>query len=120
MIVDDSAMARMFVRRCIEITKFFDSPVFLEAENGKDAYGKLKEQPVSVVFTDLTMPEMDGEALLKRIKASPLLCDISVIVVSSACNPARMERLMEMGALGVLDKPLSPPKVLTLFRELPS
>ena len=118
LIVDDSGTARMFVRRCLEITRLFTDPEFVEAANGQEALACLKEQPCSFVFTDLTMPEMDGEALLARIKGSPRFCDIPVVVVSSAGNPARDQRLQEMGAVGVLKKPLAPQALMLLLREM--
>lgn len=67
-IVDDSAMARMFIQRCLEAIGFSQAE-FVEAENGQDALAKIVGAPLDLLVSDLTMPVMDGEALLKEIKS---------------------------------------------------
>lgn len=109
-IVDDSETARMFIRRCLEIIGLAEATI-VEAEHGKDALEKIKDEPVDLLLTDLTMPVMDGETLLKWVKASPKLCDIPVIVISSAGNPAKEAELLKLGAVAVLAKPVSPAKL---------
>ena len=116
-IVDDSETARMFVRRCLEIVGFTEVE-FVEAEHGRDALAKIKEKPVDLLLTDLTMPIMDGETLLKWVKSSPTLCDIPVLVITSAGNPAKEAELLELGALGVLAKPISPPKLNSILEPI--
>ena len=107
LIVDDSVTARIFVRRCLEAIGFSQAE-FVEAENGRIALDKAKENPVDLVVSDLTMPEMDGESLLKRLKSNPTLHEVPVLIISSAGNPAKVTELLEMGALAVLAKPFSP------------
>jgi len=114
-IVDDSETARMFIRRCLEIVSRGEVE-FVEAENGKSALEKIRLNPVDLLLSDLTMPVMDGEKLLRWIKSNPELCDIPVLIVSSAGNPAKESELIAAGALGVLAKPVSPAK-LNAFLE---
>ncbi|MBU0484930.1 MAG: response regulator [Proteobacteria bacterium] len=113
-IVDDSETARMFIRRCLEIVGFSKAN-FIEADNGKDALEKIKKTPVDLILTDLTMPVMDGETLLKWIKSNPKLCEIPVLVITSAGNPAKESELIKIGAIGVLPKPISPAKLNTFL-----
>ncbi|MFZ5774752.1 MAG: response regulator [Thermodesulfobacteriota bacterium] len=113
-IVDDSETARMFIRRCLEIIGF-DGAGIIDAANGREALEKLKQGQAEIVLTDLNMPVMDGETLLKWIKASPSLCELPVVVISSAGNPAKEEELIQIGALGVVAKPVSPPKLIALL-----
>lgn len=115
-IVDDSGTARMFIRRCLEIAGFQGAEI-IEAENGKDALEKIRSAPVDLLLTDLTMPVMDGTTLLKWIKANPKLSTLPVLVISSAGNPAKEIELKALGAMGVLDKPVSPAKLNTLLRD---
>jgi two-component system chemotaxis response regulator CheY len=119
LIVDDSKTARMILKQCIEISGFRDR-TFIEARNGEEAWQMLQDQKVDMIITDLTMPELDGCALLQRIKATPALVSISVIVVTSASNPARDAELIGLGAAAVLAKPVSPAlvyKTLSLFMK---
>ncbi|RLF53454.1 MAG: response regulator [Thermoplasmata archaeon] len=107
LIVDDSNTARMVVKRCLEIAGFMDA-TFLEAANGKEALTLLKQERADLVVTDLNMPVMDGETFLKWVKGSPKTHDIPVVMISSARNPAKEKQVLDMGALAVLGKPVSP------------
>ena len=110
-IADDSATARMFIKRCLEIIGLGDA-VIIEAANGKEALARVKEGPTDLVITDLNMPVMDGETLLKWIRANPKLSLIPVLVISSAGTPAKEAELLELGALAILSKPVSPPALM--------
>lgn len=117
LIVDDSSTARMIARRCLEVVGW-EGAKFIEAVNGKEALTILQRDPADLVLTDLSMPVMDGEAFLKRVKGSPKTHHIPVVMVSSADNPAREKRVLEMGAHAVLGKPLSPGILKSAICEL--
>ena len=110
-IADDSALARMFIRRCLEIAGLGDSE-FSEANDGVEALQLLKEINADMLVTDLTMPNMNGIELLKRISASPRLSGLPILVVTSAGNEEQRKQLYELGATRILSKPLSPPKLV--------
>ena len=116
-IADDSDTARMFIRRCLEIVGLHDAE-FIEASNGREALKFAKEEPPDLLVTDLNMPAMDGETLLKWVKTSPRLVDLPVLVVTSAGNPAKEAQLKELGAFAVLNKPISPAPLLKILGPL--
>ena len=107
LIVDDSKTSRMMVRRCLEIAGITDAEI-TEAEHGRDALEQLQAAPVDLVLTDLNMPEMDGETLIRHVKASPKLTGIPIIVISSAAHEGNVEKLKSHGAAAVINKPMSP------------
>ena len=111
LIVDDSSTARMFIRRCLEIAGCQGAD-FHEACNGSEALDLLREMPVDFILADLNMPVLDGRSMLKRIKSSPRTCDIPVVVISSASNPASDVELVAEGAFAVLSKPITPPVLI--------
>ncbi len=115
-IADDSATARMFIKRCLEIIGFNDAEI-IEAEHGKQALAAAKEQEVDLLLTDLNMPVMDGETLVKWAKASPKLANLPIVVISSAGNPAKEKQLLEMGVHRVLNKPVSPPAMMDALAD---
>ena len=115
-IADDSATARMFIKRCLEIIGLGDAEI-VEAEHGKEALAAAKEKLPDVLLTDLNMPVMDGETLLKWVKASPKLCELPVIVNTSAGNPAKEAQLLQIGARQVLNKPVSPPVMMQALAD---
>ena len=106
-IADDSATARMFIKRCLQIIGLGDAEM-VEAEQGKEALTAAKAEHTDLLLTDLNMPIMDGETLLKWVKASPKLMDMPVVVITSAGNPAKEQELLKLGALKVINKPISP------------
>ncbi len=110
-IADDSATARMFIKRCLEIIGLGDAEI-VEAEHGKEALAAAKAEPTDLLLTDLNMPVMDGETLLKWIKASPKLQDMPVVIITSAGNPAKEQELLKLGALKVINKPVAPPMLM--------
>ncbi|XP_034218868.1 two-component response regulator ARR17-like [Prunus dulcis] len=61
---------------------------------------------VNMIITDYCMPGMTGYELLKKIKESPKVKQIPVIVVSSENIPTRIEKCLEEGAEEFLLKPL--------------
>ncbi len=106
-IVDDSSSARMVIKRCVEIAGCSAAEI-LEAANGVEAIDLLKKYPTDLVISDFNMPEMNGMELLKRIKSSPRLHEIPVLMITSAANEQRVKELMELNAFAVLSKPISP------------
>ena len=69
------------------------------------------ERP-DVVLLDVMMPDVDGPATLERLR--PLLGD-DVPVIFLTAKARRRERLLALGAAGVIAKPFDP---LALPREL--
>lgn len=116
LIIDDSSTARMFIRRCIEISAQGQLEC-LEAENGMEALKLLKEKNPDIIFSDYTMPQMNGWELLEKIKSSQQYRDNTVIIISSAGNPALEGKLLEAGATAVLKKPVSPSSVMPYVKE---
>jgi len=116
LIVDDSATARSIIKRSLEICGFDDAEV-LESGNGNEAMNVLKHEDVDIVFTDINMPYMNGEQLLKRIKSSPKLFDIPVVIITGMNNPAREKKLIAKHAAALLPKPLALPDLRKVLED---
>lgn len=117
LIVDDSGIARKFIRRCLEMSGCEDAE-FFDAEDGAKALEVLAESPMDIILTDLNMPVMEGDELLKRVKEDPKLKDIPVLLITSAENPALNQQLADLGAYKVLSKPISPADLFPILQEL--
>jgi two-component system, chemotaxis family, chemotaxis protein CheY len=107
LIVDDSPATRTFVRRVMEVSGF-DLAGCLEASNGLQALEVLQSEWVDAILTDINMPEMDGEELLRRLEADDTLRQIPVIIISTDGTPVRTERMLRLGAKGYVTKPFRP------------
>jgi len=117
LIVDDSDTARMFTRRCVEIAGLANVE-FVEASNGDEALRVLQKSKVELVITDLNMPLMNGEELLKKIKQDSKTSGVSVLMITSTHNEAKRTEMIAMGALSVLSKPIAPATVMEALAPL--
>lgn len=100
LIADDSTVARKQVQRAVESIGF----EVIAVKDGKEAYDKLVElaqdgeisDHVSLVISDIEMPEMDGYTLTAEIRRNPKLKNLYVILHSSLSgvfNQAMVERV---------------------------
>jgi two-component system chemotaxis response regulator CheY len=110
MIVDDSPVMRAFVRRTLEIAGFGIENC-AEASNGAEALEKLSGADIDLILTDINMPVLDGEGLLRALRSDPELSRIPVVVVSTDSTEQRVDALMGLGARGYLKKPFQPEKL---------
>ena len=110
LICDDSNMARKQVQRALP--EGWDVDVTF-ATNGVEGLAAIRAGKGEMVFLDLTMPEMDGYQVLEQIRAEGLKA--VVIVISADVQPEARERVMQLGALDFIRKPISNEKLaLTL------
>lgn len=112
LICDDSILARKQVRKSLPET--FDAE-FQTAGNGIEALQILRSQEIGLVFLDLTMPELDGIGVLEAIKAESI--DSFVIVISADIQPEMQRRVMDLGALAFIHKPVSEEKVAGVLKQ---
>lgn len=62
---------------------------------------------ISVIITDLTMPEHDGNELLVYVRRNLSLREIPVIVCTGHSSQQRMEEAQKLGAEDYLVKPVN-------------
>lgn len=107
LIVDDSPVMRAFVRRVIKMSGFDLSSCF-EAGDGCEALRVLHGEWVDAILTDINMPGMDGEELIRSLAADAMLSNIPVLVISTDATEKRIARLLSGGARGYVTKPFLP------------
>ena len=115
MVVDDSPMARKFMR---QVLANLGVKHFLEAENGRRAAELLADNAVDLVVTDYNMPEMDGRELIEYIRSRSWQKEVPVLMVTSEHNENRLAAVREMGVVGMCDKPFEPDTVRGLLTRL--
>jgi CheY-like chemotaxis protein len=74
------------------------------ATTGREALLKVRELRPDALLLDLSMPEMDGDEVLREVKADPELAGIPVIVVTSEKH--RAEACLKAGADAFVPKPI--------------
>ncbi|MFA6320285.1 MAG: response regulator [Candidatus Omnitrophota bacterium] len=78
----------------------------VEAFNGKDGLDKAHAEKPDVIVLDLTMPEMSGYDVCRKLKIDKNYKDIPIIMLTGKFQPNDIEFGREMGADAYLTKPL--------------
>ena len=78
----------------------------LSAMDGPLGVELAQQHEPALILLDLHLPGMDGEEVLKHLKADERTARIPVVVVSADATNARVERLLAGGAEAFLTKPL--------------
>lgn len=104
LVVDDSRVIRRAAVKILQ--KEFD---VVEAEDGEDAWEELqKNSNISVVFSDLGMPNMDGFELLEKVRNAqdPVLAKMPIIIITGAEeSDGTKEEVLRLGATDFISKP---------------
>lgn len=106
LVVDDSEAILAFTRAVLSATYAVST-----ARNGREGLDLCKRLLPDLVLLDLSMPEMDGEAVLAELAKSELSA-IPVIIVSS--EQARAQACVARGAAACLIKPVRAEELLAL------
>jgi len=112
LICDDSGFARKQLARALP--ENLDASVSF-AGNGIEAVDAVKSGKAEVMFLDLNMPEMDGYEVLEAIRQNGL--QSKVIVVSGDIQPEAHARVMALGALEFIKKPVSNDQVISILTK---
>ncbi|HKW78381.1 MAG TPA: response regulator [Candidatus Limnocylindria bacterium] len=78
------------------------------ATNGREGLALALRVRPDAVFTDVSMPEMDGLALADAIRARPELANTRIVFITASVQKEQVERYLARGASAYLAKPFSP------------
>jgi two-component system chemotaxis response regulator CheY len=106
LIVDDSAVMRAMISRVVRLSGVPLGEMY-EAGNGVEGLRVVGEHWVDLVLLDINMPVMNGEEMLRRLRAEPETASMPVIVVSTESSETRVHALEELG-VAFVHKPFAP------------
>ncbi len=115
LVVDDSATMRMLI--VMTIKKSLPGISVIEAVDGTDAVEKLKANGVDIILTDINMPNMDGNELIKWVRESHSN-DIPIIVITTEGDEQGMEERKALGANAYITKPIKGPQLKEIVQQL--
>ncbi len=98
LLVEDEADFRQIVRVWLG-SKGYE---VIEASNGKDAIGKIKDGSPDIIFMDLHMPVMNGIEALKEIRK--IDADVPVMIISAYLDDSLAQEAASHGVSGVFSK----------------
>lgn len=114
LIVDDAAFMRVSIKNMLSKNGF---DVVGEAENGKIAIQKYQELSPDIVTMDITMPEMDGLASIKKILA--INPSANIIMISAMGQESMVREAVLSGAKGFIVKPFKEDAIVAALNNLP-
>lgn len=77
-----------------------------DAEAAEEAFLTLKRDRPEVILLDLSLPGMDGLALVRKLRADPETCDIPVVAVTAFHEMFPKAAALEAGCDAYLIKPI--------------
>lgn len=104
LVVDDAETHRFILRNIILDMGY--QPVL--AESGAQALKVFPRCNPRLVLLDMSMPEMDGLEVCRRLKENPDMKDVPVIFVSAFENAEDISKIFEAGAADYVTKPFIP------------
>lgn len=103
LLIEDDDDVRDFLAR--ELRTNFNT---ITATDGKEGLLKAHSSDISLIISDVMMPEMNGFELTKKIKSDFEICHIPVILLTALASNENQLQGIESGADAYITKPFSP------------
>jgi len=101
LVAEDSTIIKNLEVKYLRLLNF---NVF-SASNGKGALNILENKKINLIVTDLNMPFMDGEELIKSVRNKFSMEELPIIVVSSNNEKEKLIEILKLGVNDFLHKP---------------
>src|SRR6516225_3522169 len=105
LVVDDNEDNRYVLSQQLNIQGYDNITI---ATNGHEALNNLRSKSFDLVLLDIMMPDLNGYEVLERMRSSPELRNIPVIMISGIGELDSVVRCIELGAEDYLPKPFEP------------
>jgi two-component system, OmpR family, response regulator len=112
LVIDDENDIRRIARLALGRVGGMD---VIEACSGSEGLRLACEEQPDAILLDVMMPRMDGPATLVALRSQPAAARIPIVFLTAKAGVAEIERLMRLGASGVLTKPFDP---MSLARDV--
>jgi len=106
-VVDDNADNRLIIRTILE-----DQYDIVEYSSGIEAIEGFRKNKPDVVILDISLPEMDGTEILRRIRDDTALHDLPVIALTAHAMVGDREKYLSAGFNDYVAKPILDMNVL--------
>ena len=114
LVVDDFDDTRLLLRTWLE-RKGFE---VIEAENGNEAVSQAEAKRPNLIIMDLEMPELDGLAATRKIRAVKELEKVPVLAVSAYGAEQFRDDALAAGCDEYVSTPFDPDELENLIRSL--
>lgn len=104
LVVDDFSTMRRIVKNVLKQLGYENIE---EAEDGVQAYSKLKGGGFGFMVSDWNMPNMEGIDLLKKVRSDPELKDLPVLMVTAEAGKEKVVEAIKAGVNNYVVKPFT-------------
>jgi two-component system chemotaxis response regulator CheY len=104
LVVDDQMSVRALVRQALMT---LGVKQIADAADGEEGLRMLRIRQTHLVLSDMTMPRMDGLALLKAVRADPALKQIGFIMLTSRGEAELVKEAIAAGVNNYITKPFA-------------
>jgi two-component system chemotaxis response regulator CheY len=112
--VDDSASMRQMVSFTLKGAGY----EVVEAADGVQALNIAKTRSVNLVITDVNMPNMDGIALIRELRALSSYKFTPLLMLTTESSPEKKQEGKAAGATGWIVKPFNPEQLLNTVKKV--
>jgi two-component system, OmpR family, response regulator MtrA len=114
LIADDDADILSLVRAVLERA----GNEVISVGDGAQALASVTERKPDLAVLDISMPEVDGLEVLRRLRADSATSELPVVLLSARAQEADVKRGFELGASAYVKKPFSPRELADRVAEL--
>ena len=104
LVADDNPVSRELIREILE-----DDCELIEAGDGREALEKLREHRPDLALLDIQMPVMDGNAVVREIRADPQFSKLPVVALTAYAMQGDRERALALGFNAYITEPIDIP-----------
>ena len=112
--VDDTAT----MRQMISFTLHSVGYEVLQASDGREALTLAQGRKLDMVIADVNMPNMDGIALVKALRALPEYKFTPILLLTTESTDAKRQEGKGAGATGWIVKPFNPEQLLNVVKKV--
>ena len=106
-LVEDNADNRLLVQ--VVLGDLFDVALY---ENGQEALDGFAKDKPDLILLDISLPKMDGNEVLRRIRADEAIRDLPVIALTAHAMTGDREKYLKAGFDDYVTKPILDEEVL--------
>ena len=104
LIVEDDMKLQKFLQTRLQ--KHKEEFEVILAYNGEETIKILEQKYISLLVTDIQMPKVDGLEVLKKIKSTPDLKQLPVIMLTTSTASADIDHCYDLGCNIYIVKPI--------------
>jgi two-component system cell cycle response regulator len=112
--VDDSKMVRMIVTSTFQP---FDCVVVGAADGAEGVEVALREKP-DIIFLDITMPVLNGIETLTKIRETPEIATVPVVMLTAESDGQRLGMADQLKVSGYIAKPFKGEQLIELTKSI--